>query len=96
MPLPMRTVPLSALETEINVLPNGKSRSPPIKLIDCPLKELVQYKCNVHPSKEKGKKALVACEPVLRLLRKCENGLSVETTAWEGWKARQDVAKVEG
>jgi uncharacterized membrane protein YecN with MAPEG domain len=24
---------------------------------------------------------------------RCENGLSVETTAWEGWKARQEGAK---
>jgi hypothetical protein len=23
------------------------------------------------------------------MLRGCENGLSVETTAWEGWKAKQ-------
>jgi hypothetical protein len=26
---------------------------------------------------------------MMLMLRGCENGLSVETTAWEGWKAKQ-------
>jgi hypothetical protein len=26
-------------------------------------------------------------------LGRCENGLSVETTAWEGWKAKQEGAR---
>lgn len=85
MPPPISTVPLAALETEVNSLSNGKPRVPPIKLSDCTLKELVQYKCNIHTAKAKGKQPTVVCEPVVRLLRRCENGLSVETTAWEGW-----------
>jgi inner membrane protease subunit SOM1 len=60
--------PLSALESQINVLPNGKPRKPPVRLGDCALKELVQYKCNIEIS-EKTKKPDVICEPVVRLLR---------------------------
>jgi inner membrane protease subunit SOM1 len=66
-PLPIHS--LSALESQINVLPNGKARKPPVKLADCPLKELVQYKCNLDVSEGKGKRPTVVCEPVVRLLR---------------------------
>ena len=59
---------LSALETQINVLSNGKPRKPPVRLGDCALKELVQYKCNIEVS-EKTRKPNVICEPVVRLLR---------------------------
>ncbi|KAH7382184.1 mitochondrial export protein Som1 [Pyrenochaeta sp. MPI-SDFR-AT-0127] len=86
MPPPTRTVPLPGLESEINTHSNGKPRYPPIKLNDCTLKELVQYKCNVQSTKGKGKQPTVICEPVVRLLRRCGDGLNVETTAWEGWK----------
>jgi hypothetical protein len=59
---------LSALESRVNVLPNGKPRKPPVRLGDCALKELVQYKCNIEVS-EKTRKPNVICEPVVRLLR---------------------------
>jgi len=59
---------LSALETQINLLPNGKPRRPPVRLDDCALKELVQYKCNVELSEKTGKPDII-CEPVVRLLR---------------------------
>lgn len=64
--------PLSALETQINVLPSGKPRRPPINLNDCALKELIQYKCNiVEPQAKDGKRQMgvIVCEPVVRLLR---------------------------
>lgn len=95
MPPPTTTHTLSALESDINVLTNGKLRRPPVKLTDCALKELVQYKCNVSKPAVKGAQPNIICEPVVRLLRMCENGLSVETTAWEGWKAKQDGAKAD-
>jgi inner membrane protease subunit SOM1 len=60
---------LSALESQINVLPNGKARKPPVRLADCALKELVQYKCNVEKPSKKGQKPAIICEPVVRLLR---------------------------
>jgi len=59
---------LSDLETQINVLPNGKPRKPPVRLTDCALKELVQYKCNIE-IKEGARKPNIVCEPVVRLLR---------------------------
>lgn len=69
MPPPLPIYPLSALESQINVLPNGKARKPPVKLEECALKELVQYKCNVHPSDKEGADPAIICEPVVRLLR---------------------------
>lgn len=90
MPPPIPVYPLSALESQINVLPNGKARKPPVKLEDCALKEMVQYKCNVKMPLEKDRSPEIVCEPVVRLLRQCAGGLTVETTAWEGWKASQE------
>ncbi|CAI6333700.1 unnamed protein product [Periconia digitata] len=61
---------------------------PPRALTDCPLKEITQYKCNAE--KPKGaKRPVVICDPVVRLFRVCANGMHVETTAWEEWKAGQ-------
>ncbi|KAF2824886.1 hypothetical protein CC86DRAFT_446960 [Ophiobolus disseminans] len=90
MPPPLPLYTLDALEPQVNVLPNGKARKPAIKLSDCTLKELVQYKCNLSISETKGQAPIILCEPFVRLLRQCEGGLSVETTAWEGWKAQQE------
>lgn len=39
-----------------------------MRLGDCALKELVQYKCNVELSEKTGKPDII-CEPVVRLLR---------------------------
>jgi len=66
-PLPLHT--LDALESQVNVLPNGKARKPPIKLTDCALKELVQYKCNILKPERKGAMPTIVCEPFVRLLR---------------------------
>ncbi|KAL7772445.1 hypothetical protein CFE70_002404 [Pyrenophora teres f. teres 0-1] len=75
---PLTMIHPSELEAAINVLPNGKPRKPPINLGDCELKELVQYKCNIQKPEKKGDHVC--------------GGLSVETTAWESWKARQEGA----
>ncbi|KAF1972038.1 hypothetical protein BU23DRAFT_555548 [Bimuria novae-zelandiae CBS 107.79] len=86
---PTPIYPVFALPTEINTLANGKPRKPPIKdLRDCALKEMVQYKCNIS-QETKGTKPLIICEPVVRLFRVCQDGLHVETTAWEGSEARE-------
>jgi inner membrane protease subunit SOM1 len=70
MPPPLPVYSLSELESQINTLPNGKARKPPMKLSDCVLKELVQYKCNISISKEnKVETPTIVCEPVVRLLR---------------------------
>ncbi|KAL1797537.1 hypothetical protein ACET3X_004143 [Alternaria dauci] len=89
---PVSTIPVSELEASINTLPSGKPRNPKVELSDCALKELVQYKCNVVLSKNKAAAANVLCEPFVHLLRKCLGGLHVETTAWEGRKAKQEGA----
>ncbi|KAF2686104.1 hypothetical protein K458DRAFT_298421 [Lentithecium fluviatile CBS 122367] len=86
---PTPTYPLSALTSQINTLPSGKPRKPPIAdLTTCPLKALTQYKCNAEKPKA-GKKPMIVCAPVVRLFRECANGLHVETTVWEGWNADQ-------
>lgn len=62
---------VSELETQVNLQPSGKARKgPPIKLEECPLKEMVQYKCNIsNPEKKKGDPPLIVCEPVVRFYR---------------------------
>ncbi|CAN9294961.1 unnamed protein product [Alternaria sp. RS040] len=86
---PISTIPVSELEASINTLPSGKPRNPKVKLGDCVLKELVQYKCLSEQPEKKAVASGVLCEP-------CPGGLIVETTAWEEWKAKQEGAKVEG
>lgn len=66
---PIPQVPLSALQHEINTLPSGKPRRPPVNLADCALKEMVQYKCNSERPKQKGLRPIIVCEPVVRLFR---------------------------
>jgi len=67
---PVPTIPLTDLEKEINVLASGKARKPPVSnLRDCPLKELTQYKCNVRQPATKGQKAVIVCEPFVRMYR---------------------------
>ncbi|KAK6441827.1 hypothetical protein LTR95_001936 [Oleoguttula sp. CCFEE 5521] len=74
--------PPSKLEAQVQYLPNGKRRKQPVNLKECELKELVQYMCDLDGPKE-DPKSKVQCEPILRLFRKCANGLTVETTSWE-------------
>jgi inner membrane protease subunit SOM1 len=69
MPPPVTVYPLSDLESQIKTLPNGKARKPPVNLRDCPLKEMLQYKCNISISEIKGVQPTIVCEPVVRLLR---------------------------
>jgi inner membrane protease subunit SOM1 len=66
-PLPLHS--LHTLESQINLLPSGKPRKPPVKLSDCALKELVQYKCNIQIPEKKGVQPTVVCEPFVRMLR---------------------------
>ncbi|CAK3757528.1 mitochondrial export Som1 [Lecanosticta acicola] len=73
------------LASRINKLPSGKARKPAVADLakDCELKELIQYNCDLNGPRE-DPRSKVVCEPVLRLFRQCANGLTVETTAWEG------------
>ncbi|KAF2729178.1 hypothetical protein EJ04DRAFT_568854 [Polyplosphaeria fusca] len=88
------TFHVSELEAKVNELPHGKTRSPPVHLAACPLKELVQYRCNVQavgggaPSTNGKGENEVVCEPVVRFYRTCQ-GMTIETSAWEEWNARQ-------
>ncbi|KAF1834767.1 hypothetical protein BDW02DRAFT_568734 [Decorospora gaudefroyi] len=89
------TFTVSTLEAQITTRPTAKPTNPPIQLHDCELKELVQYKCNIQTKKgsSKGKNPDIVCEPVVRWLRRCAGGLSVETTVWEEWRAKREGAK---
>jgi inner membrane protease subunit SOM1 len=66
---PLPVLSLSDLEAQINTRPNGKPRKPAVKLSDCALKELVQYKCNLSFQRDENKKPIVVCQPFVRLLR---------------------------
>lgn len=67
---PISTIPVSDLEASINTLPSGKPRNPPVKLSDCALKEMLQYKCNLELPKRKGDAPSIVCEPLVHLLRR--------------------------
>ncbi|KAF2202387.1 hypothetical protein GQ43DRAFT_349684, partial [Delitschia confertaspora ATCC 74209] len=79
---PTPPFPASSLESRVQYTADGKKRHPPVDLANCALKEMVQYKCNIV--EEKGAPPKVECEPIVRLFRKCQDGLTVETTVWEG------------
>ncbi|KAK4626720.1 hypothetical protein CLAFUW4_04424 [Fulvia fulva] len=84
MPPLVEAFPASDLAPRINDLPSGKKRKPAVAdLKSCPLQELIQYNCNLNGPRE-SPQSKVVCEPVLRLFRQCANGMTVETTAWEG------------
>ncbi|KAI4766379.1 hypothetical protein E4T52_00858 [Aureobasidium sp. EXF-3400] len=74
----------ATLEQKILHLPTGKLRKPPQqqKLQDCKLMEIMQFNCDVVKHR-KHKNGMVVCEPIQRVFRRCKDGLTVETTAWE-------------
>jgi inner membrane protease subunit SOM1 len=77
-PIPTFQITSTSLEEAINTLPNGKQRKQPISLKDCELTRLLQYDCQITP-----KSRQVVCKPLARYFRRCEGGISVETTEWE-------------
>ncbi|KAF2635739.1 hypothetical protein P280DRAFT_411101 [Massarina eburnea CBS 473.64] len=91
-PVPLITP--STLETQLNHHANNKPRKRTLTLTNCALKELVQYKCNVEQPVKQGVTPAILCQPVVRLFRECANGVHVETTAWEEWKAGQERQKM--
>ncbi|KAK4897131.1 hypothetical protein LTR27_005024 [Elasticomyces elasticus] len=70
------------LQQHIQYQADGKVRKPPVDLKQCALKELIQYECDLRGPLD-DPKSKVVCDPVLKLFRKCANGLTVETTSWE-------------
>ncbi|EZF14331.1 hypothetical protein H112_06148 [Trichophyton rubrum D6] len=54
----------------------------PIDLAQCPLYELTQYSCN-PPDAGPPEPGVVRCTTFTRLFRRCANGVTAETTAWE-------------
>ncbi|KAL4773216.1 hypothetical protein BDW60DRAFT_206508 [Aspergillus nidulans var. acristatus] len=63
-----------------------------VDLEKCKLMEMVQYSCN-PPPKPPGP-GVVVCNQVVRLFRKCADGLTVETTSWEPMRqAERDTTR---
>ncbi|KAF2757657.1 hypothetical protein EJ05DRAFT_501184 [Pseudovirgaria hyperparasitica] len=75
--------PFSAqiLPQRINQTFDGKRRKQPLDLSQCQLMKMIQYNCDVE--NKYTPKAAVTCHEVLRVFRRCANGTTVETTAWE-------------
>lgn len=82
MTAPVEAFPAWQLPVRVQFTPDGKRRKIPVDLRQCKLKEMVQYACELQgtPGNPKSK---VVCEPIVRLFRRCANGLTVETTAIE-------------
>ncbi|KAK1148769.1 hypothetical protein N8T08_008654 [Aspergillus melleus] len=64
----------------------------PVELEKCKLLEMVQYSCN-PPQNGIPKPGVVVCKPVVRLFRRCANGLTVETTAWEPIRQAEEAKR---
>jgi len=71
------------LEARVNITADGKLSKQPVDIRRCLLKELIQYNCDLAGPKD-NPRSKVICEPLVRLFRQCANGLTVETTSWEG------------
>ncbi|KAL4809902.1 hypothetical protein BDV18DRAFT_129840 [Aspergillus unguis] len=66
-----------------------------VELEKCKLLEMVQYSCN-PPQNGIPEPGVVVCKPVVRLFRRCANGLTVETTTWEPIRqAEEDAKRIE-
>ncbi|KAE8329380.1 hypothetical protein BDV39DRAFT_47390 [Aspergillus sergii] len=64
----------------------------PVELEKCKLMEMVQYSCN-PPQDGIPARGVVVCKPVVRLFRRCANGLTVETTAWEPIRLEEEAKR---
>ncbi|KAH8887805.1 hypothetical protein GQ53DRAFT_749488 [Thozetella sp. PMI_491] len=103
MPFPSGTTfPATNLPQKIQADSGGKRRKTKdgraINLAkDCELLGLVQYECEV--ANPELPECEVACYPVQRWFRRCQDkkgSFMVETTAWEGRAARQNIAETPG
>ncbi|KAB8228688.1 hypothetical protein ETB97_006496 [Aspergillus alliaceus] len=64
----------------------------PVELEKCKLLEMVQYSCN-PPQDGIPAPGVVVCKPVVRLFRRCANGLTIETTAWEPIRLEEEAKR---
>ncbi|KAK2747984.1 hypothetical protein FQN57_001575 [Myotisia sp. PD_48] len=79
--------PATELPTRLQVQQRGyidrRRKGAPLDLSSCPLYEWTQYSCN--PANESPPEpGVVNCTTIIRLFRRCANGVTAETTAWEG------------
>ncbi|KAI5287947.1 hypothetical protein KEM52_001366 [Ascosphaera acerosa] len=72
----------SRIHTQTEGFTPKHRKGAPAHLSQCPLYEMVQYSCN-PPDREPPAAGEVVCESFVRLFRRCANGFTVETTAWE-------------
>ncbi|KAL5084456.1 hypothetical protein Trisim1_011734 [Trichoderma cf. simile WF8] len=96
---PCRSFPASELPLRIQQDASGRRRkvdgagsvSRKIDLSACELFQMLQYKCEVQ--RPLSRESPVRCFTVDRLFRRCKDKqgtFTVETTAWEGDRARVD------
>lgn len=83
---PVEAFPAQELAARVQYDACGKYRKGGIELERCKLLEMVQYACEVENRNDP--RGRVMCRPLVRLFRRCANGLTVETTAWEGLEHR--------
>ncbi|KAB2568725.1 hypothetical protein BFW01_g384 [Lasiodiplodia theobromae] len=83
---PVEAFPPEELAARVQFNAQGKRVKPPVDLEQCKLLEMVQYACDVENRNDP--RARITCRPLVRLFRRCANGLTVETTAWEDLEHR--------
>ncbi|KAI1907870.1 hypothetical protein LOZ61_005882 [Ophidiomyces ophidiicola] len=88
---PVTPFPAASLPVHVHLTTHGfkpKARKgPPTDLSSCPLYAMTQFSCN-PPSKGVPDPGIVRCETVVRLFRRCANGVNAETTTLEGPRYR--------
>ncbi|KAK7542651.1 uncharacterized protein J3D65DRAFT_614511 [Phyllosticta citribraziliensis] len=73
------------LEARAQFNAKGRYRKGGVDLEKCKLMEMLQYDCWVE---RRVSQPFVKCRPLVRMFRKCANGLTVETTSWEDLESR--------
>ena len=69
---PVETFPASELAQRIQLTLRGRRRKGHQTVLgDCELLEMVQYSCHIEQDPETPRTAIVKCEPIIRLFRKC-------------------------
>ncbi|KAJ6157829.1 hypothetical protein N7470_005421 [Penicillium chermesinum] len=93
---PVQSFSAERLPSHVNIVQHNfiqkKRKGPQIELEKCPLMEMMQYSCN-PPSKGAPEAGRIVCKPVLRLFRRCADGVTVETTSWEPIREQQAKQK---
>ncbi|EFW17278.1 hypothetical protein D8B26_000019 [Coccidioides posadasii str. Silveira] len=91
-PFPAASLPIHIHTTTHGFKPKAR-KGPPTDLLSCPLFAMQQFSCNPPRKGVPEAPGVVRCESIVRIFRRCANGVSAETTALEGHKYKDVVLR---